>query len=895
MKQNYVFKSIVLVVIIYIISFEGLFSQDPMVGLKADSLRFTADSTHVIFYKKKKNGIYEFPSKTVLIKSTKNPILEISPAHLYLQITKDGFEIDHFTNGVNRFKYTINDCSQLNAVFPTETAESYRNIVYLNNKMLNFETGEQIQTDSVDMANFQPETFFKLDALDENRLLINYYRNPIEPLLLSKGTYEIDSGFGYAGIFNKETKKWEIPPIYKTCEVKDSLLFCAIETPIFAYADAAFQMPFIWYTNAYDIYVKRADEYVLKIQNLSQLTAENLKVLLNCEQVEIMADSIHIITEKEGKKGVWQIELNHYFDDNKAYSPLIISKLLSNEHDCVFLEDETGLVFTYSANNGIAVHVEKVLEDGTRSILNSLSADYQLLYGRNYFENILVIDQEIISFNDFLERKITSISPRNSVRMGVAESRFTRSCGLKWINDSLLYCIDFKVDSVDIFAPPLRSLEYPGEDSLIYDKDMGLLYGVYPPAIRGYGNSGVWNLNSEQWFIQPIYQSITNNSNGFLAYDLFETKEKSPYLAENYTFFDRSGALVFEDIDLNEILENRENYPFIFWSNGEHVIKALPERVFRNLALEDRFREDYYVQNKEGTWQVYQFLNKDGTIQLSPITKPRELVHYNVDYNYFVYLQHDSLYLDWEDSIYSISANDGSITIALAEEAEFLTYRITLYENGVERNLYNYPQDSLREYQMVANFHIIEDQFIVNEKFEVNNLENYYVDIDEFWFYGEMPPYDYYHFISETSVVWEKKDGKWKIVSPYYASIEKCELGFLVRTGKFEQMNKTTGEVEVLNEERTLLLDSTLKPISFLDYFDFEGGTVYEFGVSLCTQNGCFLMSNTGKIITNDEWDYFEWEDGKIKAVRYNDYTIDDPLMYEEGFVYEVVAYFELP
>lgn len=63
MKQNYVFKSIVLVVIIYIISFEGLFSQDPMVGLKADSLRFTADSTHVIFYKKKKNGIYEFPSK----------------------------------------------------------------------------------------------------------------------------------------------------------------------------------------------------------------------------------------------------------------------------------------------------------------------------------------------------------------------------------------------------------------------------------------------------------------------------------------------------------------------------------------------------------------------------------------------------------------------------------------------------------------------------------------------------------------------------------------------------------------------------------------------------------------------------------------------------------------
>lgn len=94
--------------------------------------------------------------------------------------------------------------------------------------------------------------------------------------------------------------------------------------------------------------------------------------------------------------------------------------------------------------------------------------------------------------------------------------------------------------------------------------------------------------------------------------------------------------------------------------------------------------------------------------------------------------------------------------------------------------------------------------------------------MDQYWIFGEYPTRDYVCFYTETSVVWKKKDGKLKIASPYYASIEKRSLGYLVRTGVFERINENTGETEVVNEARTLLLDHHLKPISFLDYFDFH-------------------------------------------------------------------------
>jgi len=899
MRRNIVFNGLILnrvlwVFIVLISGSNSSFAHDPFIIPGCDSLQFTADSTQVIFYKKNKNGVYDIGSKTFLIKSTKNPILYLPSANLYLQLTQNGFKLNRFENDVKRFNYTANNFNHLEAVFPAIISEIYKNTFFLNNNMLNYESGQIIQPDSMFLANFQPETFFKLDSLDYKRVLIHYYRSPIKPHILNEGLHQIDSGFAHTGVFNKASKKWEIPPIYKTCEVKDSLIFCAIETPNFAFNDAHFQFPFIWYANAYDIYVKRANEYVLKVQNLTQLTPENLQQLMNWDKVELAADSSHIICEKQGKKGIWQIELNHYSGENGSNATLIFNELIANEHDYVFLEDETGLIFTYSENKGFTVYTEEIFEDGTRTILNSLTGKQHVLYGRNYFENVLVIDQEIILFSDFLERKITAILPKNSIRNGFSESSFTRSCGLKCVNDSLLYQVNFKMDSVDIFAPPLHSLEYPDEDSLRFD-DVGLMYTIYPPLINGFEHSGIYNFESGEWFMQPHYQLVTWNRNGFLGYEQFSKGNQKYDLIENYTFITTDGKMGFEDANVKDIRDHINEYlPLLLPGKGEQI-KSLPEKSIRNLAREDAIKQDYYVQNDSGYWQVYQLFSSFGTIQLSQITKPKELVHYNPDQNYFVYLENDSLYLDFADSVYAVSANDASISIAFLDNNEFYDYRIALNRGSDTVFYYSSHGDTTAEYMPVAHFQQTGDHLVINENYYLDNLQAYYVDMDEYWIFGEHPTRDYVYFCTETSVVWEKKDGKWKIASPYYASVEKCSLGFLVRTGKFERMNKTTDEVEVINEERTILLDSALKTISFLDYFDFEGGLVYEFGVSLCTQNGCFLIGNSGHVITNDEWDYFELEDGKIKAVRYKTSDPERHLDYFEGEVFEDVHYFELP
>ena len=99
-SNNLISKRILWMFIILISGLNTSFAHDPFIIPGCDSVHFTADSTQVIFYKKNKNGVYDIPSKTVLIKPIKNPILYLSSVHLYLQLTKNGFKINRFENDV---------------------------------------------------------------------------------------------------------------------------------------------------------------------------------------------------------------------------------------------------------------------------------------------------------------------------------------------------------------------------------------------------------------------------------------------------------------------------------------------------------------------------------------------------------------------------------------------------------------------------------------------------------------------------------------------------------------------------------------------------------------------------------------------------------------------------
>lgn len=899
MKQFYLIKSLVLnqfilLFVLMVMNMHTSFAQEPSKLPKCDSLHFAGDSSTVIFYRKKKNGVFERSTNTVLIKPTKNPILHLSSVSLFLQLTKNGVKVDHFSNGVNHFSYSTNNFQTFEAVFPAQVHEKYRNCVLLNNVIFNYETGAVLSVDSLFMEDFHPETFYKLDSLDEQRVLINYYRTPIEPLVLFDEIFWIDSGFGQSGVLNAQLKKWEVPPVYKTCTLKDTLLFCAKETPNFAYADAHFEEPFIWYSNAYDVYVLRNGRYVLKSKNFSHLSAENLADLMGWDRVVLLKDSVHVLTEKEGKIGLWQIELNHQRDFESTPPSFIFQEILPLAFDYIVVHAEEHLIFAYAnrREKNVTVFAEKLNDDGSLSIVNAISANEQAYYGRYSDEQVVLIDQQHLSYNDFISEEITDFIPKNSVRVDFPEIMFTRACGMRIVNDSLLYLIDFKLDSFDVFAAPIKSLEYPDEDSLIIDPYSGSYYGIYPPSIRGFDYTGIYNLKTRTWFITPTFQFINVNSTGFLAFDLFNESEKINYFQQDYTLFNLEGDLVFEHVPIDEIVRNMSSYLALISPKDVQTIRDFPEKSTHNAAVQKEFRKDYYIQDENGDWQVYQFFPNRSSFQSAPISKPKALIHYNRSYKYFVYLENDSLYLDWNDELYAVKAEGGNIEIAFFEEAVVSIAKITL-TNGDESNVF-YSDTALSGIDLhpFAQFQLIGNHLIINEVCAYNNFDSYYTDMEIYW--NKRPDISYLFFDAETSVIWEKSNGAWQIASPYYAAIEKCGLGYLARTGRYERFNPETGQTEKLASARTILLDSLLRPISFLDYFDFEGGTVYDFGVSLCTQNGCFLISNNGTILTNAEWDVFELEDGQIKATKYTADSLSNQI-FGEDLVIEKVEYFTLP
>ena len=78
-------------------------------------------------------------------------------------------------------------------------------------------------------------------------------------------------------------------------------------------------------------------------------------------------------------------------------------------------------------------------------------------------------------------------------------------------------------------------------------------------------------------------------------------------------------------------------------------------------------------------------------------------------------------------------------------------------------------------------------------------------------------------------------------------------------------------------EKHYFLLNSDLKAISYLDYFDFSDVVDLGFGykIKLHADGKYFFMTYDLEALTNAEWDHFEKENGKLKAMIYTVYDKD--------------------
>ena len=465
--------------------------------------------------------------------------------------------------------------------------------------------------------------------------------------------------------------------------------------------------------------------------------------------------------------------------------------------------------------------------------------------------------------------------PSNTIRIHEPELLFESALSFERISDALIIINEFKADSIDPFAGPLRSLQYPDEDSLIFDEETGFIYVTYPGPIMGYERSGVINYKTGNWLIDPIYRNCQLTDQGYLLTSVKRIPEVQYDWEFYYSFLNFDAEILFANYYTNDLLDVLSQLRLIAPDDGfdtwEKILFAY-EKYFDDYSIESLFLTQY--QNK---YRVYNSFYDDYWLDNEFITKPADFIHYNPDFDFLYWVDNDSIFLDFESRVYSVAIENGYIELLInhvdqIQNSDYVYFSpmvkslevMTSSKTDTAHYKFILSDTDLETSVARSSLHMSNGVLIMNDncifKFKSTDDNDICNDCK--------PIYANSNFESENSSIWTKKDSVWTKSTTTYATIEPLPFGFVVSTPKIYQEAHENQEA-IDQPKRYLLLDTNLRAISFMDFFDFEEAKVYTFGVSLKTETGQFLVNNQGKAVTNAEWDDFKMEDGKVIAVRF--------------------------
>lgn len=873
------------------------FSQSQYPGLKYDSLQINLDETKAIVYKKNKVGIYDLRLNIMLLEPKKRAVIFYEETNTFFIMEDGQYGLLKYKEGKEVFNTKLVNFDRFYAFLGYWNFSNTDVIVEIDGKKIDFKSGEFLEQDSVFFAKHITENKLIVEPVFESRVLINYQRPAYRLVEIYDDQFILDTGWARSGLFNLKSGTWDIPEIYKKIDIRDSLLFCLREISDVNYSDSVFfQDASIEYNYVYDIYVLRENEIIAKAKNWNQLSNDEVAKFMGWDKAEILADSIHLIASKNGKKGLWQIELFHDLDFFPRLGSFNFNEILPINYDYIYFNLNDDLISTYNSkdNLGVGIHTEFVDNNKKRTISHSYYGKYNMIYGRFNSEKVsLFKDDEFWYYDDFIGRPEDFNKSKNAISKFDPEFNHERVCGLKKVNDSLIYVLDYKQDIYDSYSIPLKSIKYPEEDSMIKN-EFGGYDVIHSGPLMGFERSGIYNVQQNSWFIKPNYQMISTNGKGFLCFEFRRDHNNIMYPNKLYTLYDLKGNIVFEHKEQNDFIDQKNLLEAYLLPNNQKSIHKFPEKSKLYWLNNEKYQHDYFVQNNEGKWQIYELHSGLDNFKISPSTKTKELIQFNVDFPYYVYVENDSIHLDWGDTILSVNSDQGRIEIAMVDYFSFKNYITTLHQGDRSTTIYSFPENSDNSIIRFAEYQMDGDNFIVNQHYTNDFKEQ--LSNDAIYFDGPFIDKIYKSFDTETSVIWNRNElGVWNIISPYYASIEICSLGYLVKTGAQEFYDPQNLSVIKSISSRTTLIDKNCVPISYMDQLDFEDGRVYDFGVSLRTETGCFLIDNNGKLITAAEWDVFELENGRIKAIKYTKDSYANFLDYGDDLVIENTGYFDLP
>ncbi|MBK6951511.1 MAG: hypothetical protein IPH24_05550 [Crocinitomicaceae bacterium] len=861
----------------------SILAQTPK-GLKYDQLIYSHDSLTALVIKGKTSGIYNFQKNEFSVEPSKNIFFNFPQTNAYAEFSaKDRTISMHWISSTDYFFVKGSD-SSCYIGFSEETSGS---LVNLNGRVFDKLNGD-FAAESQDQEKL--ETLVKIERLDMSYFLITNFQAGY--INTSIDTYI--PGFNLSGIYDFNHKKYVIEPIYKHCYTVNQFVFCLKETQIYEDVIQA-GLPEFNYT--YDIYALRKDTalYDFYYEDVTELDQSKMEEVLAVGfSITYSEDGKHCIYPFEGKYGFAKFQL---FDDAEKKIPhFVFQNILPPIYDFIAFSNEFQKVITLKDYGSQKLELHHIFYGDHEDSLQYL---YSSRTSLGYFDRdpALLEDNFLVSTDSISSIELDSSGFFRLKGSDQAKPLSFPNFGITILDDSLLIIHNYR-DEILADFPFVTS---NGDDSVAYHWD-GSPYFVYPIEADYFGHSGVFDLKAGDWRISPGVVTISGGKSGFIYRHPVRIDNDLTKVFFSYAISQGHESGNWRFIDKTTFENDPMLYRYAYNGLIADTVFEAPNGFFHHKEYENENSKTYYMSgNKQ--MGIY----SPGNDFLNQVTDETfEFLHYNQTLEVYFYLAGDSIYFSSPFCNAAVSKKSGKI---IFEQPDIYgdpvyMYQLTLIEgkNTIIKG------ESLNEYETrtTCSIEIIGDALIVNDHSDYVEKRR----LEEFIGEAEMIT-DKIIFESENSSVWKKNThGTWLKISPYYAGIEKIPNDlFIANSGYYmyeiDSYNGPSDPKGKTIDARYFILDSNLRVKSYMDYFDFAYIEDLGFGLKVQLNDGdkFFFMTYDLVAVTDAEWDRFELENGKLKAIIDTQYEEDpetgEPIYNEYGTPNEIVSsttkYFKLP
>jgi len=840
-------------------------SAQALEGLKYDSIVKIPNSDLSLIYSKKKTAVWH-DANFFVIQPTKNYFIFLEAAELLVEVDfkhKDFYAIvqNQELGGFKRF-YIANNNFKADIYRDRETQEKticfdgYRRNIQLD---INDSTACEVSNSNTGKfgMKFENKNLIVVDKLNSD------YTNGNEIVLTDSQGYdsidfegnaiynqpELIFGVAKSGILNTKTKQWVIQPKYSEIQTFQNNVLVSTELNT--------KHEFMDSTSFYQMFklTKNGSQLISK-QNIINNDINVAKSMNNYDSLQQLDDKTHYITYKKGKQGLIKYQLfNTYFD---AYSLTYSTKWPEFNID-ILAEPIYDFVYYSTAQD------MSVLKKGKLYTLT----DYQ---GSDFD-----IVRDSIGLFDLQKRK-------NIINQYAIEYLYSRF-GISPINDSLIKIHDIIYEENPVEIPALMSVEYLGEDSVDVNGDV-VYYAPQPSNFK----NGIYNLNQNKWVIKPNEYDIQYFGGKLLIQKPIFDEHHLIQNENNYSIYSANGKEIKRNLNSNDIFLNNKNIELLLTKNNEKLSIA-NTGSYSNHYLDDSLISDkyFYIFNSK----EYKISALKYYLDFSELTNYHDFVLYDFDKSFLFYIDNDSSYFSLNDSI-SFNFTSHNYEINYIVNADYMLLSI---DSNQTYNYYNLNGEQLFDfvpkkikYDYRVNIIKNNNEIIINkQKPHARIYNDYMYELDVEYAIQK------WDFETEESEIWRKIDGVWQKVTTNYAKIIKTEFGYICKTGfyKFNKILEVIGfpEKNIYDskfiDSNFVIFDSTLKPIGYSDYYNFDVIEDLGFGYKICpvidktkwnTAEGyanCFFIDYNGKALCDIKFDNFELVDGKIYGIREEVYQID--------------------